>query len=82
MTTNKYVPASEVLRGVELMPVAEGWTPIEAIVLVKCMTEDGTTGWMQRVSQGISTNEAVGALICSADTMRSAWLKGWDDETT
>lgn len=78
--TTKYVPAAEVLRGIELAELTEGWTPIDAIVLIRCIDAEGNTGWLQRISAGVGTAEVVGALVCSADTLRKRYCDNWEAE--
>lgn len=60
-------PIGDVLPGVEIIELADGYTPLEAVVLVKCLDADGHIAWVQRWSEGLHIVEVLGA----ATTMRA-----------
>jgi hypothetical protein len=41
MTEEQPVPVGEALPGISIYPLPDRWTPLSAIVLVKCLDEDG-----------------------------------------
>jgi hypothetical protein len=57
-----YVPSAEVLPGIELMRLPEGYTPLSAIVLVKCLDDDGDVAWLTRSASDLGGIESLGAL--------------------
>lgn len=63
-------PIGEVLRGLHLAPLPEGWTPLECTVLVKCLDADGDPTWAVRTTPGLNDEERLGALTVQADLLR------------
>jgi hypothetical protein len=41
MTNDETKDIGEVLRGLEILPLPEGWTVVEGVCFVKCLGEDG-----------------------------------------
>ena len=44
-------------RGVQILPLPEAWTVVEAVCFVKCLGEDGFPRWALRRSDGINDQE-------------------------
>jgi len=44
------LPIGEVLPGMGLHPLSDGWTPLEAFVLVKSLDERGQSSWSYRTT--------------------------------
>ena len=66
-----WVPIGDVLgSGFSVAALPEGWTPLEGIVLVKCLDEDGRETWSFRHTEGLSDEEAIGALVVQLDMIR------------
>lgn len=59
--------------GVRLEELPEGISPIEALVVVKALDEDGDLTFYSRCSDGLSTWEAIGMLITTTDQLRKAF---------
>lgn len=57
--------------GLDLDPLPENWTPIEATVIVKCLDQDGVLALVTRHTKGITSWEVVGLLTASLDTERA-----------
>lgn len=57
-----YVPAAELLRGIDLMELPEGYTPLSAIVLLKTLDADGDVAWINRYAKDLGGMESLGAL--------------------
>jgi hypothetical protein len=68
----------DLLPGLTFEPLPDGWTPMEAFVLVKCLDDDGEPSWSQRVSAGINEEELLGALIVQTDLWKQALIRDWD----
>jgi hypothetical protein len=66
----KEVPVGEALNGLEVYPLPTGWTALEAIVLVKCIDEEGHASWAFRMTDGLNDEELLGALIVRTDLLR------------
>ena len=73
------VPIAEVLSGLEIHPLGEGFTPIEAFVLIKALDEDGSPTWAYRTRNRLNREELLGALIVQTDVLRRELRNEWDD---
>lgn len=54
--------------GLEVADLPDGFTPLEAIVLVKALDDEGDVTWCRRGTDGLTDEECVG--ILTADTQR------------
>lgn len=57
--------------GLDSEALPDGWTPLEAVAVVKCLDSNGVTGLALRTTEGLALWEAVGMLIAAADTERA-----------
>ena len=73
-------PVGEVLAGHGIHPLAAGWTPLEAFVLVKCIDEAGGTAWSFRTTHPLNLEELLGALTVQAETLKRKLVRMWEDE--
>jgi hypothetical protein len=48
--------------GLEMADLPEGWTPLSAVVIVKALNEDGRPVWASRISEDLTSVEALGML--------------------
>ncbi len=64
--------------GVELGDIPETDTPVEAIVILKVITEDDT-GIVFRYSPDLSDWEALGMLIAAGDILRVLLKQGFEE---
>ena len=74
------VPVEQVLRGLELHPLDEGETAIEAFVLVKVLDADGHPNWSYRTTNHLNREELLGALQVQVDVLRKELRDEWDDD--
>lgn len=74
-------PIQEVLGPVGIHPLSEGWTPIEAYVIVKALDGTGQPSWCYRTTHPPNREELLGALTVQVDLLRRELLEGWDDDT-
>ncbi len=77
--SDQRAPLPDVLPGLTFEPLPEGWRPVEAFVLVKCLDEDGDPTWSQRVSEGINEEELLGALTVQTELWKQALIRDWDE---
>jgi hypothetical protein len=56
-------PVGEVLGGLTTGALPDGWTPLDALCLVKCTVDDGAPRWAMRFTDGINNHELLGALV-------------------
>lgn len=61
-------------------PLEPGWTAVEALVLIKCLDEDGHPTWLYRTTHHLNREELLGALIVHSDVLRRELRDEWDDE--
>ncbi len=67
------------MAGMTLHPLPEGWTPVEALVLMKCLNEDGHSVWVYRTTAVPNREELLGALIVHTDLLRKELADEWED---
>lgn len=58
----EYVPADALMKDLRFLELPEQVVPLEAIVLLKALDEDGVPAWYTLFTQGVGNAEAVGAL--------------------
>jgi hypothetical protein len=74
------VPAAEVVRGLTVgTGLPQSWTPVAAIVLVKCLDEDGEPTWAFRTSDGLNDEELLGALTVRLELLKQHLLELFED---
>jgi hypothetical protein len=75
-------PVEQVLAGLQLHPLPEGWAPLEGIVLVKCLDQEGHPSWAFRTTAGLNDEELLGALTVRMDLLRKELLEAFSAEET
>ena len=75
------IGVEKVLPGMTLHPLPNGWTPVEAFALIKCLDEDGDATWVYRTSAKPNREELLGALIVHSDLLRKELLEEWEGES-
>ena len=60
--------------GFAIGPLPEGWTPLEGIVLVKCLDADGEPSWAFRTTSGLNDEELLGALTIRLELLKEETL--------
>ena len=73
-------PVAEVLQGLEIHPLEPGWTAIEALVLMKCLHEEGHATWAYRTTHRLNREERLGALVVHTEVLRRELANEWLDE--
>ena len=73
-------PIDEVLHGFEIHPLDEGWTPLEAFVLVKALDEDGDSTWSFRTTNPLNLEELLGALTVQVELLKRRLTTEWLDD--
>ena len=63
-----------------LDPLPDGWTPVEALVLIKCLDEEGSATWVYRTTARPNREELLGALMVHTDVLRRELASEWEDE--
>ncbi len=56
--------------GLEAEPMPDGWTPLEAVVVMKCLDETGEVALLTRSTEALRSWDAVGMLTAALDTQR------------
>jgi len=72
-------PIGDVLPNFALHPLAQGWTPLQAFVLVKSLDEAGRTTWSFRTSEQLNLEELLGALEVQVEVLKRKLANFWDD---
>ncbi len=78
--SNERRPVAEVLSGLEVHPLEQGWTAIEAFLLIKCFDDSGAASWAYRTTNRLNREELLGALIVHNDVLRKELASEWDDD--
>lgn len=71
-------PIEEVLKGFAIHELIDGWTPLEALVLVKCLDDEGQATWSFRTTPGLNLEELLGALVVHADLVKKRLIAEFD----
>jgi hypothetical protein len=79
-TDDQRKPIAEVLKGLEIHPLDAGWTAIEALVLMKCLDEEGRVTWAYRTTHRLNREELLGALVVHTDVLRRELADEWLDD--
>ena len=71
------LPIGDLLSGMSVMPLPEGFEAETVFVLIKMRTDDGNTVWGWR-SPGITNHEELlGALIVQVEMLKAQLLDDW-----
>lgn len=74
----------ELLFGIEVDRMYDGYVALEIIALVKCVDENGEERWISRTSAGVGDPERFGILTFEAERIRdyqvSTFERDEDDE--
>lgn len=62
----RYVPAEELIRGLELMELPPGYTPLAGMLFLRVLDEEGELAWIYRYSKDLSNQECLGAAQVAA----------------
>ena len=73
-------PINEVLPGFSLHPLSDGWTPLQAFVLIKSLDETGEASWAFRTSEQLNLEELLGALTVQVEVLRNKLLHQWTND--
>lgn len=73
-------PIADVLKGLEVHPLEDGWTAMEAFVMVKCLDESGISTWSYRTTNKLNREELLGVLILQADLLRKELIEEWESD--
>jgi hypothetical protein len=74
------VPVEQVLNGLEVHPLEQGETALEAFVLLKVLDRDGDVSWSYRTTNRLSREELLAALTVQVDVLRKSLRDEWDDD--
>lgn len=83
MDENVWVLAGDLLGTLELEEMPESVTPLDAIVFVKALDEDGEVTWFTRMTRTINNIELIGMLEVAKTRALNAQTEvcfEWDEE--
>lgn len=78
MADQERAPLADVLPGFTIHPLPEGWTPLEGIILVKCLDDEGHSSWAFRTTPNLNDEELLGALTVRTDLLRRELLEAYE----
>lgn len=77
-------PIHSVLPGMGLHPLPQGWTPIEAFVIIKALDDEGEATWSYRTTSPPNREELLGVLEVQASVLKgklaAQWTEGDEDD--
>jgi hypothetical protein len=73
------LPIAKVLPDFGIHPLLPNWTPVEAMVLIKCLDDEGEPRWAYRTTAKANMEELLGALMVQVDLLRRELLESWWD---
>ena len=79
MPDDERVPIEQALPGFKIHPLDEGWTPLQAFVLIKALDDEGDPQWSFRTSESFNLEELLGALVVQQETLRRKLVRDWED---
>lgn len=77
--SDERVPIDEALPGFKIHTLDEGWTPLQAFVLIKALDDEGHPVWSFRTSEPFNLEELLGALDVQRETLRRKLVRQWED---
>jgi hypothetical protein len=73
LTPENFVPIEELMPGLKLMKLPDGYTALEVVCNIKSLDAEGHIAWVQRWSRGLHIIEVTGASgVMHALNLRSA----------
>jgi len=73
-------PIAEVLSGLYIHELPDKWSPLEGIVLVKCLDEEGSPSWAFRTTPGLNDEELLGALTVRIELLKDELVESYGEE--
>jgi hypothetical protein len=71
-------PVGEILRGLTIGELPDGWTPLEALIIVQCLDNNGTSQWAWRSTGDLSNRALIGALVVQLDIARQQAIEEFE----
>ena len=71
---------ADVLPGLEVHPLPDDWTPLEALVLIKCLDEGGDPTWAYRTTHRLNNEELLGALVVHTEVLRQKLAAEFEED--
>jgi len=79
-TSNK--PIGDVLSGVEIQPLPEGWVVLGFHAMLKCLDEDGDVNWISRYTEDGHYIESLGAMRAAVVMLECQVRDGYQPDDT
>lgn len=64
-----------ILNGIAIPDPEEGWLYLDAIILIKCMDDEGEVRYREIKSSGLTPVEALGMTETYSDTLRAHLMR-------
>lgn len=81
MTDEPRRPITDVLgASFEVHALPDGWTPLEGVLLVKCLDEDGHASWAFRTTKGLNDEELLGVLTVRTELCKREVVDSYIDD--
>jgi hypothetical protein len=73
-----HLPIGDVLPGMTMMPLEEGFVAETVFALIKMRGDDGATVWGWRSPEITNHEEVLGALIVQVELLKQQLLDSWE----
>jgi hypothetical protein len=70
-------PIGNVLRGLVIDPVPDGWTVVDALVVAKCLNAEGEPIWSLPFTEGLNSEELLGTLQIQVELLKRDIIEDW-----
>ena len=77
---SSHKPIGEILRGLDISELPEGWIPVEAVCIVKCLNTDGKPLWSLRMTDGLNQEELLGTMVIHTELLKNDAIEDWADD--
>lgn len=66
--------------GLDVLSLPEGFTPLEAVSVIKALDEEGRVSLLMRSTEGLNSWESLGMLAAAAAVTREGLVSVFEDE--
>lgn len=68
------------MLGLDVLSLPEGFTPLEAVSVIKALDEEGRVSLLMRSTEGLNSWESLGMLAAAAAVTREGLVSVFEDE--
>ena len=80
MTEDERVPLADVLGDLKIHPLPDGWTALDAFLVIKVVDDEGQVTWSYRTTSAPNQEELLGVLTVQCDLLRRKISAQFEEE--